>query len=59
MKKVFFLMAFFFTAFADIPTKLHFIWIGPKELSKESKVNIETWQKNHPDYNGDDLFGKF
>ena len=33
-----------------IPRKLHWIWIGPKPFPKESIHNVQTWKKQHPDW---------
>ena len=33
-----------------IPKKLHYIWLGGKELPGEFKRNLETWKKFNPDY---------
>lgn len=33
-----------------IPKKIHYIWIGNKELPDSYKRNIETWEKYNPDY---------
>jgi len=33
-----------------IPKKIHYIWIGGKELPDNFQRNIETWKKYNPDY---------
>lgn len=33
-----------------IPKKIHYIWVGGKELPDKYKANIETWHKYNPDY---------
>lgn len=33
-----------------IPKKIHYIWVGNKELPDEFKKNIDTWEKYNPDY---------
>lgn len=33
-----------------IPKKIHYIWVGGKELPDEFKKNIDTWRKFNPDY---------
>lgn len=33
-----------------IPKKIHYIWIGGKELPDQFKRNIESWYKHNPDY---------
>ena len=33
-----------------IPKKIHYIWIGGKEIPDKFKKNIETWRKYNPDY---------
>ncbi|SFI08596.1 Glycosyltransferase sugar-binding region containing DXD motif-containing protein [Pseudobutyrivibrio sp. OR37] len=33
-----------------IPKKIHYIWVGGKELPGEFKKNIESWRKYNPDY---------
>lgn len=33
-----------------IPKKIHYIWVGGKELPEEFKKNIQTWKKYNPDY---------
>lgn len=33
-----------------IPKKIHYIWLGGKELPREFKENIDTWKKYNPDY---------
>ncbi len=33
-----------------IPKKIHYIWVGGKELPDEFKKNIESWRKFNPDY---------
>ncbi|MGN0161819.1 MAG: glycosyltransferase family 32 protein [Lachnospiraceae bacterium] len=35
---------------AIIPKKIHYIWVGGKELPEEDRANIETWKKYNPDY---------
>lgn len=35
---------------AAIPKKLHYIWIGDKELPEEDQRNIESWYRFCPDY---------
>lgn len=32
----------------DIPKKLHFIWLGPKDFPKESYKNLFSWIEKHP-----------
>lgn len=34
----------------EIPKKIHYIWIGSKEIPKDLKYYIETWEKTCPDY---------
>lgn len=33
-----------------IPKKIHYIWIGGKDIPQEYKRNIESWKKYCPDY---------
>lgn len=33
-----------------IPKKIHYIWIGGKEIPERFQKNIETWKKYNPDY---------
>ena len=33
-----------------IPKKIHYVWIGGKELPIEYKKNIDSWKKYNPDY---------
>lgn len=33
-----------------IPKRIHYIWIGGKELPDKYKRNIESWRKYNPDY---------
>ncbi len=33
-----------------IPKRIHYIWIGEKELPDEYKQNIESWEKYNPEY---------
>ena len=35
---------------SKIPKKIHYIWIGGKELPDDYKRNIESWKKFNPDY---------
>lgn len=33
-----------------IPKKIHYIWIGGKEMPQEYKDNIASWRRHNPDY---------
>lgn len=33
---------------SDIPKKLHFIWLGPRDFPKESYKNLFSWIEKHP-----------
>ena len=33
-----------------IPKKIHYIWLGRKELDKISKKCIKSWEKYMPDF---------
>lgn len=35
---------------STIPAKLHYIWIGGKELPEQFKANVATWQKHNPGF---------
>jgi len=40
----------FTTGNAQIPKKIHYVWLGKKALPYEYEKNIETWRKYNPDY---------
>ncbi len=33
-----------------IPKKIHYIWLGRKEIPHEFQENIESWKRHNPDY---------
>lgn len=35
---------------SSIPTKIHFIWVGPKEFPSESLKNVYSWIEKHPEF---------
>lgn len=35
---------------SEIPKIIHYVWVGPKELSAQAKICIASWKKYLPDY---------